>query len=64
MSTGYQIKDQVAMHYTFQIVDWIDVFTRLAYRDIAMDSLRFCQQNKGLQVFAYVIMSNHIHIIT
>jgi REP element-mobilizing transposase RayT len=64
MSTGYQIKDQTAMHYlTFQVVEWIDVFTRLAYRDIAINSLRFCQQNKGLQVFGYVIMSNHIHII-
>jgi REP element-mobilizing transposase RayT len=64
MSTGYQIKDQSALYYlTLQVVDWVDVFTRQIYRDIVIDSLRFCQLNKGLQLFAYVIMSNHIHII-
>lgn len=64
MSTGYQIKDQTALYYlTLQIVDWIDVFTRQIYRDIVIDSFRYCQHNKGLQIFGYVIMSNHIHLI-
>ena len=64
MSTGYQIKDQSALYYlTLQVVDWIDIFSRLVYRDIVIDSLRYCQLNKGLQVFAYVIMSNHVHLI-
>ena len=64
MSTGYQIRDQQALHYlTIQIVDWIDVFTRQTYRDIILDSLRYCQQNKGLQIFGFVIMPNHIHLI-
>ena len=32
MSTGYQIKDQEALHHlTLQVVDWIDIFTRKAY---------------------------------
>ena len=61
MSTGYQIEDQSALYYlTLQVVDWVDVFTRPIYRDIAIDSLRYCQQNRGLQIFGYVIMSNHI----
>ena len=52
------------MHYlTLQIVDWIDVFTRQTYRDIVIDSLNYCQQNKGFQIFGFVIMSNHIHLI-
>jgi len=64
MSTGYQIRDQLAPYYlTIQVVDWIDVFTRQAYRDIVLESLRYCQKNKGLQVFGYVIMTNHIHLI-
>ena len=63
MSTGYQIKDQEALHYlTLQIVDWIDLFSRKVYRDIVLESIRY-QQNKGLQVFGYVIMSNHVHLI-
>ena len=31
--------------------------------DIVIDSLRFCQQNKGLEVYAFVVMSNHIHLL-
>ena len=52
MSTGYQISEQEELHYvTFQIIRWIDIFTRRIYRDIVIDSLRFCQQNKGLEVY-------------
>ena len=64
MSTGYQISDQEGLYYlTFQVVDWIDIFTRQVYRDIIIDSLKYAFENKGLQVFAYVIMSNHVHLI-
>ena len=64
MSTVYRIEDQSALYYlTLQVVDWIDVFTRPIYRDIIIDSLKYCQKNKGLQIFGYVIMSNHIHLI-
>lgn len=64
MTTGYQIKEQDALYYlTLQVVEWVDIFTRQSYRDIVVDSLRYCQQNKNLQVFAIVIMSNHVHLI-
>jgi REP element-mobilizing transposase RayT len=64
MPTGYQIKDQTSAYYlTFQIVYWIDLFTRNRYREIIIDSLKFCQQNKSLEIFAFVIMSNHVHLI-
>jgi putative transposase len=39
------------------------LFSRKIYRDIVIDSLRYCQKEKGLEIFAWVIMSNHIHII-
>jgi len=64
MSTGYQINDQEGIYYlTFQIVDWIDIFTRQVYRDIIVESLKYTIENKGLEVFAFVIMSNHVHLI-
>jgi REP element-mobilizing transposase RayT len=28
-----------------------------------IDSLDFCQQHKGLEIYAYVIMSNHLHLL-
>ena len=64
MPTGYQIKDQSAAYYlTFQVVFWIDLFSYARYRDIIIDSLKFCQNDKGLEIFAWVIMSNHIHML-
>lgn len=64
MPTGYQIKNQEAAYYlTFQVVFWIDIFTRKVYRDILIDSLKYCQKEKGLELNAFVIMSNHVHIL-
>ncbi|MBN1144777.1 MAG: transposase, partial [Bacteroidales bacterium] len=64
MSTGYQINDQEGLYYlTFQIVDWIDIFTRQVCRDVVIESLRFAIENKNLNVFAFVIMSYHMHTI-
>ena len=61
---GYQIRDQYAIHFiTFAVVEWVDVFTRKEYADIVVDSLRYCQSNKGLKVHAWCIMSNHLHLI-
>ncbi|MFO0478927.1 MAG: REP-associated tyrosine transposase [Bacteroidota bacterium] len=57
------IKTDRAYFLTLTIVGWIDVFTRKNHRDAILDSLRYCQKEKGLIVFAYVIMSNHIHLI-
>ena len=64
MPTGYQIKEQNALHYvTLQVVYWVDVFTRKTYRDIVIESLRYCQKEKGLEIYAYAIMSNHVHLV-
>jgi len=64
MSQGYQILNQSAIHYlTFQVVDWVDIFTRQVYRDILLDSFRYSQKEKGLWLYAYVVMSNHVHLI-
>src|SRR5690606_17351947 len=45
------------------IIDWIDVFTRKEYKDIVIDCLNYCIKNKGMILYGYVIMSNHIHLI-
>lgn len=61
---GYIIHDQQAIYYmTFTVVGWIDVFSRKHYRDIVIESLQYCQQRKGLHLHAYVIMTNHLHLI-
>ena len=64
MGFAYNIKDQGAVHYvTFTVHQWADVFTRDMYVDELLNSLRYCQSQKGLEVFAWVIMTNHMHMI-
>jgi len=62
--SGHKIVNQNELHFlTMTVVGWIDVFSRDEYRQIIIDSLRHCQQEKGLVISAYVIMCNHIHLI-
>jgi REP element-mobilizing transposase RayT len=64
MPTGYQIADQDRPYYlTLQVVAWVDIFTRKIYRDIIVDALNYCIKNKHLEIYGYVIMSNHVHLI-
>lgn len=46
------------------VVNWIDVFTRIEYREIILNSLKYCICKKGLVLYGYVIMTNHIHLIS
>ncbi len=48
---------------TMTVVDWVDIFTRPVYKHIIVDALKFCQDEKGLKLYAWVLMSNHLHLI-
>ena len=48
---------------TTTVVDWLDVFTRPRYKHIIVESLEYCQANKGLNIYAWVLMTNHLHMI-
>ena len=48
---------------TLPVVGWIDVFIRSDYCDEFLSNLEYCRKNKGLKVYAYCIMSSHIHLI-
>ena len=64
MAYGYSISDQGSVYFiTCTAVNWVDVFTRKQYADIIIDSLNYCTDKKGLIVYGYVIMSNHIHLL-
>ncbi len=36
---------------------WLDVFTRNEYKDLVLESLEFCQKNKGMEIHAWCIMT-------
>jgi putative transposase len=64
MSTKYKFRDDEQIYFvSFATINWIDVFTRRIYKDILVESLAFCQKEKGLEIYAWCIMSNHIHLI-
>jgi len=64
MSRNYKIQNPEGIYFlSFATVGWIDVFTRPLYKDLFIDSLRYCQQHKGLILHAWCIMSNHVHLI-
>ncbi|MFD2161501.1 transposase [Paradesertivirga mongoliensis] len=56
--------DNTKPHFiTFSVVNWIDVFTRESYKQLLIESLDFCIKEKGLILHAWIIMSNHVHLI-
>jgi putative transposase len=48
---------------TLTVVGWVDVFSRSLYTDIVVKNLQYCQREKSLELYAYVIMTNHLHMI-
>lgn len=64
MATRYRFGDNEKPHFiTYPVVNWIDVFSREIYTQILIDSLRYCILEKGLQLHAWVVMTNHVHLI-
>ena len=64
MSRNYKIRDQEKLYFiSFATVNWIDVFVRREYKDIMIESLKYCIDNKGLELYAWCIMPSHVHLI-
>ena len=64
MPRKHAIRDPNEVHFvTCTVVQWIDVFTRDIYREIIFDCLKYCQREKGLEIFAYCLMTNHLHLL-
>jgi len=64
MRSRYKISAEDGCYFiTSTIVEWLPIFTSKPYFDIMIDSLTFCRNEKKLQLFGYVIMDNHFHLI-
>jgi REP element-mobilizing transposase RayT len=64
MSTKYKFRDQYQLYFvSFAVVNWIDLFIRNEYKDIMIASWKYCQLNKGLEIYGWCIMTSHIHMI-
>ena len=57
------IKKNSSYFLTLTVVEWLDVFSRKNYKDVIIDSLRHCIKQKGLNIYSYCLMTNHLHLI-
>ncbi|MEQ8556184.1 MAG: transposase [Cyclobacteriaceae bacterium] len=64
MSEKYKFRNPEGIYFTTStIVFWIDLFTRRALKDVVLDSLKYCQKEKGLDIYAWCLMPSHLHMI-
>ena len=64
MRSRYKIINEGQLYFiTSTIIQWIPVFNNEKYFDLIIDSLNFCRKEKGLKIYAYVLLDNHIHLI-
>ena len=64
MSRNYKFHNPEGLYFiSFSVVGWLDVFTRNEYKDLFLESLAYCQKNKGLEIHAWCVMSNHVHLV-
>ncbi len=58
------IIEQHACYYlTFNVVEWIDIFIRPVFKQIIVESLNHFIEKKGLTVYAWCLMTNHLHLM-
>jgi len=48
---------------TLSVFGYIDVFTRRDYIDLILESLKLYQEEYGLIIYDWIIMTNHVHLI-
>ena len=64
MSTKYKATTLGETYFiTTTTVGWIDVFTRLRQKYVIINALKHCQKERNLEIYAYCLMSNHLHML-
>lgn len=48
---------------SFAVRNWANVFSQDEYKDILIENLIHCQKHDDLKIFAWCIMSSHVHLI-
>lgn len=64
MRSKYAIVEPEGVYFlTCSIVEWLPALTSKDIRDAIINALQFCRVNKGLRLYAYVLMEDHIHLM-
>ena len=64
MSRKYKFSDNDKLYFiSFSVLNWIDLFIREEYKKVIIDSWKYCQKEKDLEIYGWCIMTSHIHMI-
>ena len=64
MSRKYKFRNPDGIYFvTYSVIHWIDIFIRNEYKELLLDSWKFCTNEKGLDIYAWCIMTSHVHMI-
>jgi len=64
MSEKYKTTEiDKAYFVTFTIVEWLNALADDEGKKIIIDSLKHYQKSRGLTIYAYCLMPNHVHLI-
>ncbi len=65
MSRNHKFSNPEGVYFIgFAVVEWLDIFARNEYKNLLVDSLRYCQQKKGKEIFAWprsLWVTNPVH---
>ncbi len=59
----YNIYKDKTYFLTMTVVDWVDLFTRVTQKQLIVDSMKYCMENKGLNIYGWCLMPSHLHLI-
>lgn len=64
MSNRFHFHNPQSLYFiSSSIVNWIDLFMRKIYIDILLNTWRFAQKEKGLEIYGWCLMTSHFHMI-
>jgi len=57
------ISEHGCYYLTFNVTDWTDIFVKPVFKQIIAESLNYFVDRKGLLVYGWCLMTNHLHLI-
>jgi len=64
MSRNYKFQNPEGLYFiSFATVFWLDVFVREDYSDCIVKNLNYCVSKKGMEIYAWCLMTSHVHLI-
>ena len=63
MRSRYKVVQEGVYFITSTVIEWINMFNKDRYCNIIIDELKYRGDKKQMELYGYVIMPNHIHLI-